>query len=322
MSNKRKIFVGSSQEAELMANKVIGQLIKEAGMELVPWRDIFTAGAYPLEVFEEIIPNEVIGAVLIATPDVFGKRGAANFDEPVANVVLEYGYLAARLGRSRVAICEFDDVAIPSDLQGLTNVRAGKYEKDRQSFLGEGAQVQLNRWLQSLPHLAEEIPPIRQLHGYSGKWNVKSYFSRWRGRPVNNEKKEEVTFNGTTFLFVDVDGKRVSGMLTGILTARLDGGYREDRKIFNEIVDGSLDKNGILTISLKVHHRNLIRPVEGMPPDDLGEDRLKDLEQEPPFKIILQPVQGKAKYLRGSHCYDPGQHPHQLADEDWEYSGL
>ena len=41
MSNKRKIFVGSSSEAEIMANRVLGKLIDQAGMELVPWRTIF-----------------------------------------------------------------------------------------------------------------------------------------------------------------------------------------------------------------------------------------------------------------------------------------
>ena len=321
MSNKKKIFVGSSREAELTANKAVGQLIKEVGMELVPWRNLFTAGAYPLEVFEEIIPNEVLGAVLIATPDVFGKRGTTKFDEPIANVVFEYGYLAARLGRTRVAICEFDDVALPSDLEGLTKVKAGKYEKDRLSLLDEDAQTQLRRWLHSLPHLADEIPTIRQLHGYSGKWEVKSHFLLWRNRPVK-KKTEEVTFNGATFLFLEVDGKRVSGMQKGVLSARLEGGYREDRKIFNEVVNGTLDKNGTLTISVRVRQRDLIRPVEGTAPDNLGEDRLKDLEQAPPFKIELKPVRGKAKYLHGSHCYDPGQHPHQQADEHWKYSGL
>ena len=320
MSNKRKIFVGSSSEVETMANEFVGQLLDETDMELVRWRSIFQAGDYPLEVFEENLPNEIIGAILFATPDIFGKRGDTSFDAPVPNIVLEYGYLAARIGRSRVAIFVFDDVNLPSDLAGLTNIKAGKYEKGRQLFLQEGVKTQLLGWLKSLPYIAEEIPLIRQLHGYTGKWKVKSFFSRWRGRPIDT--KETVAFNGSTFLIVGVDGKRVSGLQMGVLSVRLVGGYKESRKIFNEIVNGSIDNHGKLKIDIEVRHRDSMKPPEGTPPKDLGEDFLKDLKEAPFFKIELSPVQGKPKYLRGSHCYNPGHEPHQQAIEDWDYLGF
>ncbi len=48
MPSTRKTFVGSSSEAELMANRVLGEQIERAGMELVKWRTIFPARGYPL----------------------------------------------------------------------------------------------------------------------------------------------------------------------------------------------------------------------------------------------------------------------------------
>jgi hypothetical protein len=316
MSSARKIFIGSSSEAELMANRVLGEQIERAGMELVKWRTIFPPTGYPLEVFERNIPQELIGAILVATPDVFGERTNTRFATPVTNVILEYGLLAARLGRSRVAICEFGDVTLPSDLQGLTNVRGGRYEKDGGASLPEPAADQIQRWLRNLPHLAEQMPPIRQLHGYSGKWKVKSRFSRWRGRDL--DEAEEVTFDGLTSIFVGVDGERGWGMQMGVLSVSLRG-YAATFRVSNEIARVVLSPEGALDLTLKVCHRYLAQVPEGMPPEDLGKDWLRELESAPSFQIKLIPVSGKPKYLSGTHVYEPGKSPHQLADEDWEY---
>ena len=43
MVERRKIFVGSSSEAQGMA-KVVGDVIRRAGMEPVLWNEIFPAG--------------------------------------------------------------------------------------------------------------------------------------------------------------------------------------------------------------------------------------------------------------------------------------
>ncbi len=78
MSSTRKIFVGSSSEAEGMANMILGDQIKKAGLELVKWNTIFRPNVYPLEVFETDLPQQVLGAILVVTPDVFGKRRIAS----------------------------------------------------------------------------------------------------------------------------------------------------------------------------------------------------------------------------------------------------
>jgi hypothetical protein len=123
----QRIFVGSSMEAEGLAERV-AQVISDAGMEPVLWRTIFPAGEIILGGIERLA-NSVDAAVLVATPDIACVRGSRNehFSAPVANIVFEYGYLSARLSRGRVAICTFDGAEMPSDLQGLTVVRCGGY---------------------------------------------------------------------------------------------------------------------------------------------------------------------------------------------------
>jgi hypothetical protein len=317
MSRSRKIFVGSSSEAELMANTVLGDQIKRAGMKLVKRRTIFRPNVYPLEVFEQDLPQQLIGAILVATPDVFGKRKGTELASPVTNVILEYGYLAARLGRSRVAICEFGDVALPSDLDGLTKIKGGLYDKRGQSPLPKHAKNQLRGWLETLPQLAEEISPIRQVHGYSAKWHVHTTFKRWRGRPVGD--KEEVTFDGKAFLSIEADGSRGSGMQIGKLYVDL-AGFAATFQVGNEISDVIFDnEKGNLEITVEVKQRRLMRRVEGTPPDDLGKDWLQQPEGAPSFQVTLNPVPGKSKYLHGEHIYKPGKGPHQEAEEDWDY---
>lgn len=216
------------------------------------------------------LPQQVLGAILVVTPDVFGKRRDTKFVLPVANVILEYGYLAARLGRSRVAICQFGDVALPSDLEGLTNIKGGPYQMGGTSSLPERAKNQLLGWLKTLPRLAEQISPIKQVHGYSGRWHVKTVFTRWRGRPVREKYKEEVTFDGLTVLSIEADGGRGSGMQMGMLSVSL-AGFSASFQVGNEISDVILDdKKGTLKITVRVQQRHLVRRPEGKPPDDLG----------------------------------------------------
>jgi Predicted nucleotide-binding protein containing TIR-like domain len=317
MSNKGKIFVGSSSEAKDLVYDPIGQLIKEAGMELVPWDTSFPPSTYLLEVLEKSLPQQLTGAILLATPDVFEKRGDARFSTPVANVVLEYGYLSARLGRKRVIICEFDDVDLPSDLKGLTNVRAGKYVTGSQSSFLEDAKGKLRSWLAHLPPVADEIPPIRQLHGYSGEWKVQANFSLWRGKRV---EPGAVVFNGFTVLCLDAEGKTGVGIQRGILTVNL-GDYRPRLGICNHVETASIDEKGKLTLTVKVLYREPLARTKGEPPV-LGEDWLKKPEQAPSFEVHLSPDLDKPKFLQGYHEFTPSAGLHQYATETWEYLDL
>jgi hypothetical protein len=316
MSDSTKIFVGSSSQA-LKVAELIGEVIKRAEMEPLLWNTEFPPGETLVETIEGL-PSDIEGAVLIATADVCCRRGENNYAAAVENVIFEYGYLAARLARRRVAICKFDGVTIPSDLAGVKVIEAGNYKQDDPLPLPEPAQKSLLSWLQGLPLLAEGIPPIAQFHGYSGKWKVENNFSIWRGRKLG--EKETVTFNGTTFLLLAADGKRGSGTQSGVLSVKLEG-YRATYRIMNEVIEASVNEKGTLKMTVEVAHRELISE-SGKPPDDLGEDWLKDLRNKPDFPLILNPRSGKFKSLYGTHTYKPGRRLHQEAKEYYEYLDL
>jgi hypothetical protein len=104
----RRIFIGSSHEASSAA-AVVATAIERVGLEPMIWSAVFPAGDVLLERIEQL-PDEVDGAILLATPDVDCRRGDERFLAPVANVIFEYGYLVDLLAdASRSA---------PSTMQG------------------------------------------------------------------------------------------------------------------------------------------------------------------------------------------------------------
>jgi CRP/FNR family transcriptional regulator, cyclic AMP receptor protein len=101
VSTKPRIFIGSSTEALQLAHKV-GTAIEVAGMTPVVWdTGAFPVGSTLLERIDSFA-DEFVGAVLLFTPDVNSVRNGQTSDEPVSNVMFEYGYLSARLTRQRV----------------------------------------------------------------------------------------------------------------------------------------------------------------------------------------------------------------------------
>jgi CAP12/Pycsar effector protein, TIR domain len=179
-----RIFVGSSSEAVELAREV-GAAIDTAGMTAVVWdTGAFPVGSTLLERIESLA-EEVEGAVLLFTPDVHAVRAGKADEEAVSNVIFEYGYLSARLTRQRVAICLVDDAVLPVDLLGVKVIQAGTiaYRSgvaggagDRTPELPDRLSDELRFWLEALPRRAERIPPVVQLHGYSGTWEIETRF--------------------------------------------------------------------------------------------------------------------------------------------------
>lgn len=313
MADTRKIFVGSSREA-LEVAKLVGEVIKETGMVPLVWDTMFPAGDILLEAIEKL-PSEVDGAVLLATPDVCCKREEESFDAPVANVVFEYGYLAARLTRKRVAICKFEGATIPSDLEGMTVVLAGNYEKGDPLPLPEDATRNLRSWLERLPPLADGIPPISRVHGYSGRWEVQNRFSRWRGYELG--VNDDVYFRGTTFLLLPVDGERGSGTQTGKLYISIDN-YKATYEIANRVHRATVTEDGTLNMRVEVLSRTRIKE-EGEPREAGFRE---ELAGDGKFDLVLKPVPGKSKRLKGTHTYDPALRVNQEAKEEYTYLGF
>jgi hypothetical protein len=312
MADTRKIFIGSSLEALEMA-RLVGEEIEKAGMVPVVWDTIFPAGDIFLEVIERL-PSEVDGAVLLATPDVFCEREEISFEAPVANVVFEYGYLAARLTRKRVAICEFKDAILPSDLKGMTVVRAGDYQKGQRLPLGDGATSALRNWLERLPPLAAGIPPLTQVHGYSGTWDVETRFAKFRG--VDLEPNDNVYFKGRMSLFLSADGKG-TGIQQGKTTVTV-GEYKTSFTAKNRL-DAEVDERGLLKLTVYV-----LRSDRGEESGEPRDPRLREsLSGHMQFSVTLKPGSGEPRTLIGEHHYTPGLRELQTArEEKYTYLGF
>jgi len=311
----RKIFVGSSTEALSEASFIANVIRKQPGMEAVIWnRDAFAVGTTLLETIEKL-PFDFHGAVLLATPDVSCDRDGKRFRAPVANVIFEYGYLAARLTRKRVAICRFQQAEVPSDLGGMKVVTVNEYRKKHASALPRDAEEELSAWLRDLPAGAGRIPAISQVHGYSGTWTVESRFSLWRGIELKGEDK--VFWEGKTYLALQEDGERGSGIQVGDLYIVI-GQYRARFEVVNEIVSASVGNGGVLKLRVRVLRREGPKNESGSPSHEAVKEPLPQKE----FEIVLHPVAGESKKLEGIHEFRSATTVHQRAHERWEYSGL
>ena len=294
----------------------IGAAIDAAGMTSVVWdTGAFTAGSTLLERIESFA-DDFDGAVLLFTPDVISVRSGKTAGEPVSNVMFEYGYLSARLTRRRVAICLFGDAMLPSDLQGVKviNARAIGYRTPEERGndystpkLPSNLIRELGIWLESLPRLAEHIPPVVQLHGYSGTWRIETRFDIWRCIPVSSPN--EVFWYGFTYLFIPPSGRAGKGIMYG--SAHVDwAGYRSRYDVVNEVREATADRNGALDLRVLVLRRQLMQE-EGALPDE----RLRGDLAANEFDIHLEPAAGQPGELRGVHQYTRGIEVHQAAVE-------
>jgi hypothetical protein len=314
MAERRKIFIGSSTEAQGVA-RLVAKVIERAGMEPVLWETIFLPGPILLDGIEGL-RSSIDGAILLATPDLVCDRPAQKqkFSAPVQNVIFEYGYLSGRLSRNRVAVCQFDGAEIPSDLQGLTVVKAGDYAEGKLSALESEAEATLRRWLDGLVPLAAGIPPMSRLHGYSGTWDVQNRFSLWHGLEVG--ASDRVTWDGKTLLRIGDDGKEGYGMQIGQLKVKL-GQYKATWDVANEVVSATVDADGRLEMRVKVCARTLVAGSEmGTPPSDIMHEGLPS----PLWKMVLERVPDEPRKLKGHHTFLVAGGPYSLATEYYTYA--
>jgi Predicted nucleotide-binding protein containing TIR-like domain len=314
-----RIFVGSSTEAIGLARSV-GVAIAAAGMTPIVWDTrAFPVGSTLLERIEGLA-DEFEGAVLLFTPDVHSVRSGRTTHEPTSNVMFEYGYLSARLTRRRVAICLFEDAVLPSDLQGVKVIKAGAVGYRTPAARGVGYSTpelpahvidELNFWLSGLPRRAEDIPPVVQLHGYSGTWDIETRFEVWRGMQVT--PPNEVFWYGFTFLFIPPTGRGGKGTMYG--SAHIDwAGYRSRYDVVNEVREATVDDHGSLTLRVLIVRRHLVFE-EGTVPDNRLHAYLPDKE----FYVHLAPVRGEPRELRGLHNYTRGMESYQAAVERYHH---
>ena len=121
---KRRVFIGSSSEYLPEVSR-IKQLLDNDSIECVLWTTVFQPGYLTFEALESML-LDCGAAVFLATPDDEAEIRHERVATPRANVMLEFGLVAGRLGRHNIAVCRYTNANMPSDLQGLTVIEMGR----------------------------------------------------------------------------------------------------------------------------------------------------------------------------------------------------
>lgn len=120
MSGRRPlVFIGSSSEGKEVAEHL--QLALDAVADCEVWdQGVFALGSDTLGTLLDAAGRFDFGVFVLTADDQVTKRGEMAL-APRDNVVLEFGLFLGSLGRQRsVAVFERVDVALPSDLAGVT----------------------------------------------------------------------------------------------------------------------------------------------------------------------------------------------------------
>ena len=220
---KRRIFIGSSSEGLARARE-IAQLIASDTTTAQLWSGIFEPGYLTFEALEEMLA-EADAAVFIATPDDKAVIRGRTLAVPRANVLLEFGLVAGRLGRHNIAICQYGGTELPSDLKGLTVIEMDPTDTppDAPTTFADDFRrhsvEQLKAWSAGLLPTAEMVPRTETVHGYTGRWTFDLHLDHWRGIDIDPLSYAEG--NGSIELYVDATGKTGHGFAWGHLTFKL-----------------------------------------------------------------------------------------------------
>jgi predicted nucleotide-binding protein len=107
----KHIFIGSSTEASRHAEQIRDLLYQQQEVEPLLWIRLFQPGMLTFEAIERAA-QKVVGAVLIASPDDYSVIRDKAVKVPRTNVMIEFGYFTAILGRRNITLCRYDGVEL------------------------------------------------------------------------------------------------------------------------------------------------------------------------------------------------------------------
>src|SRR5262245_11465993 len=170
---KRRVFVGSSTKGLKRARAICAALTNDQ-TEAVLWTSEFPPGYVTIEGLERVL-SECTGAVFVATPDDKIIVDHKLIRVPRANVMLEFGLLAGRLGRHNIAICRYGNTEMPSYLKGLTviemNSSSNRTTHPAPTAISRKSKEKLAEWRSGLFSTADAIERTTVVHGYTGVWD-------------------------------------------------------------------------------------------------------------------------------------------------------
>jgi hypothetical protein len=294
----KRIFIGSSSEA-LGEAKQIFSILLDDDVKPVIWNDIFPPSILTFQAIEKE-SREVSGAIIVATPDDRSIIRRRKYWVPRTNVMIEYGYFSAILGRERIALCKYEDVTLTTDLMGLTYIDMGKFpEPGDTRILTTDVSDKIRKWAKSLPDVFNGIPNSDVLHGYSGTWEIMMSFEKWRGHIIREPDYAMVTGKMILHIPMPSFGESVQG--SGSALAQLSAsvnGLSADFLVSDEISYVQVEKDGTLKFKSSTHNRQRVRPhdspgnIEGFQHEISGPDL---------FQWALKPVLRQPRRLEGTY---------------------
>jgi hypothetical protein len=303
----KRIFVGSSMEALLQAERVEA-LLKTASCEVDLWKDAFPSGQLTIEAIEAEA-RRCSGAVFLATPDDSAVMRSKIVHVPRANVMLEYGYFIALLGRERVALCPYHGVELPTDLKGLTYISMGSFPvPGTNPPLTPTIRKEVRTWAAKLGHVAHGCRQVEVRHGYSGRWDLKSVFSRWRGLEVG--ENEFAHLDGYLDLDLERDESAGSGMLHGDFYVHV-GGCRAHYRVCDKVNDVKILPDSGISLTSEFFSRETIA-VDGTMPQSDGFESKKGSPNKVRWTLRPDPLHDEA-VLTGTYVAMEGKHERSIS---------
>jgi hypothetical protein len=126
---KPRVFIGSSVEGLGIAKSISKGL--KSNVDAVLWESdpVFTAGETTVESLARVVPNFDL-AIMVWTKDDTRKSRSVTSIVPRDNVILEYGYFSAALGRTRCLIVADKGITVPTDTAGITYIPIERSGRD------------------------------------------------------------------------------------------------------------------------------------------------------------------------------------------------
>ena len=304
----KEIFIGSSKEALGHAMQVAAVLSEAKDVKPLLWTECFNLGDITFLGIENIA-RRVAGAVFLATPDDDSIIREQRVRIPRANVLFEYGYLTAMLTRSRVALCRYSGVELPSDFAGLTYVPMGAFQSTEP--LDHQARARLKSWATELPAVQAGFSPTCQMHGYSGVWQTETVYQVWRR--LQFKDPDYAVLRGKMILQIPPNGEGGAGCYYGNMQVQIGSCYAEF-EISDRVVDARVFPDGSMKIRNAVQSRQRIR-LEGDPPQRDGFE--PDYRGAREMDLFMHCPPAEPGILRGEFQSDVGGNIYSKATGKW-----
>ncbi len=150
------VFVGSSGKSvdRGIVTRLASELVDLFDLHL--WRNAFPAGSYILDVLVAELDVADCALLVFAADDEYA-RADGDFVASRDNVILEYGFFVAGLGRERVFLVAETGVTLPSDLTGLTVERFDARDEVTLGITLENCARKIRERWRSLPRRRPDV---------------------------------------------------------------------------------------------------------------------------------------------------------------------